>query len=151
MLAPVEAEPVHRIENRLRILGVLGDRIGIIEAHVANTAILLSEPEVKADGLRVPDVQIAVGFRREARADARSIWWCARLLRSGSRVSRPGAPGERARRKIMFDDVANEVGHVSLTGRGGGLRGRCSGHVQSMSGESARYSTAPCQRAGPSV
>ena len=51
------------------IFYVLLHRIGIVEAQVAQPAVLLRQPEVDADGFGVADVQIAVRLRREPGVD----------------------------------------------------------------------------------
>ncbi len=53
----------------LDVLGLLGGRVGVVEAQVARAAVLLRQSEVEADRLGVAEVQVAVGLRGEARAD----------------------------------------------------------------------------------
>ena len=91
---------------------LLGDRVGVVEAHVADAAVILRHAEVEADGLCVTDMQISVRFRRETGADARRVLRRARLHRSGPRLARPGARGVLPRLQILLDDVADEVGDV---------------------------------------
>ena len=67
VLAPVEAEPAHVLLDGLDELVLLLGRVGVVEAEVAAPAELLRHAEVEADRLGVPDVQVAVGLRREAR------------------------------------------------------------------------------------
>ena len=64
---PVETEPVDIFLDGVDVLDVLLDRVGVVEAEIAVPAELDGNPEVQADGLRVPDVQVPVGFRREPR------------------------------------------------------------------------------------
>ena len=45
--------------------GVL--RIGIVIAQIASPLVLLGDPKIQTDRLRMPDVQISIGFRRKAR------------------------------------------------------------------------------------
>ena len=66
-LCPVEAEPAHVLLDRVDVLGVFLRRIRVVEAEVADPAELLGDAEVETDGLRVADVQIAVGLGRETR------------------------------------------------------------------------------------
>ena len=88
MRAPVEAQPAHRRHDRVVVLDVLLDRIGIVEAQVAGAAILGGEPEVQADRLGVPDVQVAVGLGWKAGDDA---------------------PAVLARAQILGDDLAQKI------------------------------------------
>ena len=53
----------------IHVFGIFLHRIGIVEAQVAQPAVLLRQPEVDADGLGVADVQIAVRLRREPGVD----------------------------------------------------------------------------------
>ena len=41
-------------------------RVRVVEAQMADAAVLAGEPEIQADALRVPDVQVAVGLGRKA-------------------------------------------------------------------------------------
>jgi hypothetical protein len=87
VLAPVEAEPAHVRLDRVDILLLLLGRVGVVEAQVAASAELLRHAEIEADRLGVADMQVAVGFRREAGDDL----------------------GMAARLHIALDDVANEI------------------------------------------
>ena len=118
--APVKAEPAHRIEYRIDVLLFFLLRIGIVEAHVADAAVVAREAEVEADRLGVAEVQVAVGLGRKARADFRRIGRRAGVRRSEARAPAPGACGVFAARQVGVDDVANEVGDVR-GGRAGGL------------------------------
>ena len=90
VLAPVETEPADVGQNGLDVLDILACGVGVVEAHVAPGAReLLADSEIKADGLGVADVQIAVGFGRKAGDDAAVV----------------GAGG-----LIVGDDAADEVG-----------------------------------------
>ena len=72
-VAPVKAHPAHALENGVDVLLVLLDRVGVVKAHVAVAAVVLGKPEVEADALDVPDVQIAVGLRREPGVDGHAL------------------------------------------------------------------------------
>ena len=69
-VAPVEAEPLNIPQDRIDILLILLDGISVIEADVADTAILLGDAEVHTNCLGVADVEVAIGLRWEARLDA---------------------------------------------------------------------------------
>jgi hypothetical protein len=85
----LEAEPVHVVLDRLDVLQILLRGIGIVEAEVAGAAELARDPEVEADALGVPDVQITVRLGREARRDAATVL---------------------ARRLVLAHDLGDEVG-----------------------------------------
>ena len=86
---PAEAQPAHRVEDRIDVLLLFLFRIGVVEAHVADAAVIAREAEVEADGLGVAEVQVAVGLGRKARADFRRIARRARVRRGQGRVCRP--------------------------------------------------------------
>ena len=65
-IVPVEAEPLDVVLDRVDVLDVFLDRVGVVEAQVAVAAELAGDAEVEADRLGVPDVQVAVRFRRES-------------------------------------------------------------------------------------
>ena len=71
MLAPVEAEPADVFLDRVDVLLLLLDRVGVVEAQVAAAAELLGDPEVERDRLGVAEVEVSVRLRREARHDLR--------------------------------------------------------------------------------
>ncbi len=63
---PIESKPAHVFLDRIDVLDVLLDRIGVVEAQIAVAGELGCDTEVEADRLRMADVQVAVRFRREA-------------------------------------------------------------------------------------
>ena len=65
-LFPVPAQPAQVLLDRLDEFDILFFRIGIVKAQVAHPAKFLCHTKVETDGLGVTDVQIAVGFGREA-------------------------------------------------------------------------------------
>ena len=69
-IAPVEAEPLYIPQDRIDILLVLLDGVGVVEADVADPAILLGDAEVHADRLGVSDMEVAIGLRGKSRLDA---------------------------------------------------------------------------------
>jgi hypothetical protein len=71
--APVEAEPADVRFDRVDVLDVFLDRVGIVEPQVAVTAELSGDAEVERDRLGVTDMQVSVGFRGKARHDARTV------------------------------------------------------------------------------
>jgi hypothetical protein len=54
MLAPVEAEPADVFLDRVDVLLLFLDRVGVVEAQVAAAAELLGDPEVERDRLGWP-------------------------------------------------------------------------------------------------
>ena len=87
-VVPVEPQPPHVVLDRVDVLDVLLDRVGVVEAEVAVAAELAGDAEVEADRLGVADVQVAVRLGRKARDDA------AAVLSGGD---------------VGGDDLANEV------------------------------------------
>ena len=102
---PRKPEPVHGIDDRVDVLLLFLGRVGVVEAQVAHAAEVAREAEVEADALGVAVVQVAVGFRREARADLCPVAACGVLARS----------------EVVLDDAADEI-------RAGGGRSGCVGH-----------------------
>src|SRR5207237_9130476 len=86
-IAPIKAQPADVGLDRFRVLHALRARIRIVEAQVAGAAVLQREPEIEADGLGVPDVQVAVRLRRKAGHDATVL----------------------AALQVVLDDLADEV------------------------------------------
>src|SRR5581483_6600269 len=78
------------------------ERVAVVEAQVALAAEVARDAEVEADRLRVADVRVAVGLRREPRHHARVA----------------------TARQIRAHDLADEV-----VGRGGGARGLAHGWI----------------------
>ena len=72
-VAPVEAEPAHVVLDRVDVLDVFLDRVGVVEAQVAAAAELRGDAEVEADRLGVADVQVAVRLGRKPRDDASAV------------------------------------------------------------------------------
>ena len=90
VVAPIEPQPLHVGEDRFDVLDVLAGGVGVVEPHVAFGApVLFPDAEVEADGLGVADVEVAVGFGREA----------------GHHAAIVGASG-----LVVVDDGAYEIG-----------------------------------------
>ena len=114
--APVETEPLHRIEDRLHVLRVFGDRIGVIETHVAAAVVIARQTEIEADRLGVADVQIPIRLGREARADPGRVLGRILLGSPGPRSAAPGARSVFPAGEVGFHDVANEVRDMCVAG-----------------------------------
>ena len=69
LVLPVKAQPTHAVKNTIDVFLIFLHRIGVVKTHVAIAAVVTSEAKVQANALGVTDVQIAVRFRREARAN----------------------------------------------------------------------------------
>jgi len=68
MLFPIETQPPHIGLDRLHVFDVLGRGIRVVEAKVATTAReFVGKTKVQGDRHGVPDVEIAIGLRRESR------------------------------------------------------------------------------------
>jgi hypothetical protein len=106
---PVEAEPVDGVDDRVDVLLLFLLRVGVVEAQVADAAVLLGEAEVEADALRVADVQVAVRLGRKAGADARRIERRRRVVRRVAGRSGEAPAGVGALGEVALDDVAQEV------------------------------------------
>ena len=122
---PVEAEPVDGLDDRVDVLLLFLLGVGVVEAQVADAAVIGREAEVEADALGVADVQIAVRLGRKARPDARRIGRRRGVVggiarRSGETARAVGALGE-----VALDDLAQKVaaGRCGFFGTGHGERG----------------------------
>ncbi len=92
---PVEPEPAHILLDRLDVLVLFLGRIRVVEAQIAQAAVLGRQAEVQADALGMPDVQVAVRFGWKPRVDT-------------------AVP--LARCDVVFDDLLDEVQRTA--GRG---------------------------------
>ena len=89
MRAPVVAEPAHGGRDRILVLDLLLQRIGVVEAQMARAAVFGGKAEIQDDRFGVAVVQVAVGLGRKAGDDASAI---------------------RAVGVVLRDDRAQEVG-----------------------------------------
>ncbi|MOA31987.1 hypothetical protein D3C78_1531740 [compost metagenome] len=87
---------------------------------MTDTAEVARQAEVHADALGVADVQVAVGLRRKARADAGRIGRPLRLHVGRARLARPAFALEAVGFKVVLDDVKQEIGCSWGRRRGGG-------------------------------
>jgi hypothetical protein len=111
---PVEAQPVHHLDDGVDVLLLFLLGVGVVEAQVADAAVVARQAEVQADALGVADVQVAVRLGRKARADFRRVGLPRLLLRAGAGRAAPVPAGEFPRRQIGLDDVADEVGDFDV-------------------------------------
>ena len=70
---PVEPQPLDVFPDRVDVLNVFLDRVGVVKAQVAVAAKFGGDAEVEANRLGVPDVQVAVRLGREARDDLAAV------------------------------------------------------------------------------
>ena len=114
---PAEAQPLHAVQNAVDVLLVFLHRVRVVEAHVAVAAVVAGQTEIEADALRVTDVEVAVRFRREARADLRHVGrTLVLLLAVGGGMPAPVAGQVDAVGQIVFDQVSEKVGRRGLLG-----------------------------------
>ena len=110
--AEVEPQPLHRADDGVDVLLLLLLRVGVVEAHVADAAVLLRQAEVQADRLRVPDVEVAVGLRGEARADPRGVEGRVLVRVELAGLAAPSALGVLGALQVGVDALLDEVGDV---------------------------------------
>ena len=114
---PAEAQPLHAVQDAVDVLLVFLHRVRVVEAHVAVAAVVAGQTEIEADALRVTDVEVAVRFRREARADLRHVGrTLVLLLVVGGGMPAPVAGQVDAVGQIVFDQVPEKVGRRGLLG-----------------------------------
>src|SRR4029453_17146905 len=86
---PRVAEPAHRVEDAIDVLLLLLLGVGVVEAHVADAAVLLRQAEVQPDALGMAHVQVAVGLGREAGTDLRGVGAALGLVGRAAGRARP--------------------------------------------------------------
>ena len=121
---PVEAQPAHRIDDRVDVFLVFLFGIGVVETQVAAPRIVGCQLEVQADRLGVTDVQKAVGLGRKARADASRVGLALALHGGHSGAAGPAAPVELPAGQVGIHRLTDEVadrGCVRGCGRGRGF------------------------------
>ena len=65
----METEPLDVFFNGVDVFVVFFFGVGVVETQVAQAVVNIRQTEVQADGFGVTDVQVAVGFGREAGLD----------------------------------------------------------------------------------
>ena len=73
-LSPLEAQPLDVFLDSLHVFRVLLLWVGVIHSQVADATELLGDAEVHGDGLGVTDVEVAVGFGREAGLQSAAVF-----------------------------------------------------------------------------
>ena len=106
---PAKPQPCHGLDDRVDVFLFFLGRVGVVETHVTGTTETFGKTEVEADRFGVTEMQITVGFRREARADRCRIQWAALLLRGGARLARPVTLRVLTNSQILLDHLHQEV------------------------------------------
>ena len=99
---PIAAQPADVVDDRIDVLLLFLGRVRVVEPQVELAAVLLREPEVQADALRMADVQIAVRLRRKPRMHPPAVL--------------AGGP-------VGVDDLLDEIAGGFVVARFVGLRG----------------------------
>ena len=73
-VVPREPQPPDVVLDRLDVLDVLGNGIGVVEAQVAGAAEIACDAEVQANRLGMADVQVPVGLGRKPRGDTTAVF-----------------------------------------------------------------------------
>ena len=107
---PAEAQPLHHLDDAVDVLLLFLFRVGVVETHVADAVIIAGEAEVEENALGMTDMQVAVRFRREARADFCRVGLALGVVRSIAGCAGPAAGDVGAQLEIALDDVADEIG-----------------------------------------
>ena len=89
-VAPVKAQPVNVLLDRVDVFGVLLRRVRVVHAQVAQAAEFLRGAKVDRQRLAVADVQISVRLRREPGVNGLAL--------------KPAAGGQ-----ILFNEGVNEI------------------------------------------
>jgi hypothetical protein len=90
---PVEAQPLHGVDDGVDVLLLFLLGVGVVEAQVADAAVVARQAEVQADALGVADVQVAVGLGREAGADLGRVGLAGRVVGGVAGAAAPVALG----------------------------------------------------------
>ena len=100
---------MHGINDRIDVFLFFLFRVGVVETQVTAATVITRQPEVQADRLGVTEVQVAVGFGREAGANFCRVERAGQLLFGEAGFSRPAAMGMFFSGEIRVDDVADKV------------------------------------------
>ncbi len=121
LLAPVKAQPLHGIDDGIDVLLIFLFRVGVVEAQVAGASVVACQSKVQANALGMADMQVAVGFGRKARADARYIQRARCMV--GGITWRAGVMtvGKGFAAQITLNDCAQEVARAVGFGAVGGV------------------------------
>ena len=110
---PVETEPVDGAENRVDVLLIFFDRVGIVETHMAASGVVLGQTEVQTDTFSVTDVEIAVGLGRKTKTDFRLVDRTFHLFRVGAGMSTPMSGIVYPLLQVFVNNVAKKISDVA--------------------------------------
>ena len=116
---PAETEPMNRVDDRVNELLLFLFRVGVVEPQVAHPAVITRQAEVHADAFGVANVQVAVGFRREARANPRRVRLPGHMVGAIAGAAAPLATRIGAVGQVRLDRLAQEVARFGAIGRRG--------------------------------
>ena len=119
---PFKAEPFHRVDDAVDVLGVFFFGVGVVKAQVAHAAIVARQAKVQADAFGVANVQVAIGFGRKAGADFGRVGLAGGMVRRIARAATPAAAGIGAIGQVRFDDLAQKIAGFNNFG------GHCAGN-----------------------
>ena len=106
---PAKPQPCHGLDDRVDVFLFFLGRVGVVETHVTGTTETFGKTEIQTDRFGVTEMQITVGFRREARTDRCRIEWTTSLLRGGARLARPVTLRVLTNSQILLDHLHQEV------------------------------------------
>lgn len=106
---PIEAQPLHRIDDGVDVTLIFFFWIGVVKTQVANTAVILRQTKVQANAFGVSDVQVSVGLRRKAGTDFGGIWRAFLMRVEISRRAAPAPLRVGALGQIGFNDLAQKI------------------------------------------
>jgi hypothetical protein len=130
---------VHHLDDGVDVLLLFLLGVGVVEAQVADAAVVLRQAEVQADALGMADVQVAVGLGREAGADAGRVGGPGQVVGRVARAAAP-VPLGRCRLQVALDDAAQEIACQAALNR---AVATCS------EGQALPAASTPCSRAKP--
>jgi hypothetical protein len=139
---PAEAQPLHRVEDGVDVLGVFLLGVGVVEAHVAHAAVVARQAEVQADALGMAHVQVAVGLGRKTGADLRRVRRAGGLVGGVAGAAGPVAGGIGAFFQVVLDDLAQEVADFGGFGGGVFVGGGAHGFILGGGGPALHLATA---------
>ncbi|MNT31468.1 hypothetical protein D3C72_1673030 [compost metagenome] len=100
---------MHGFDDGVDVFLVFFLGVGVVETQVADAAEVARQPEVHADALGVANVQVAIGLRRKARADAGRVRFSLLLHGGRARLARPALALEAVGFEVVLDDVEQEI------------------------------------------
>ena len=109
---PIEAQPLHSVQNRVDVFGIFFFWVGVVKAHVADTPIVARQAKIQANAFGMPNVQIAVGLRGEPCANFGRVGSAFGVMRSIARRPRPFALRVSSLGQIGLNDLTQKITHL---------------------------------------